>query len=245
MHTFTPIVLLAAACIPSVAGATEIPVVNPSFESPAYATCSWAAAAGWVNAGAWNPGFGNTCAPLNGFPNGVPDGLQTGWVNSPNLPIKQTLPATVEPNALYTLSVAVGRRSDGFPMGSYKIQLTAGDLVLAEDLNSLSPAPGSFVTSTISALVPPGDPAIGLPLTIKLFVVTGPQADFDDVHLFVEGGGAVQGDLNGDDHVDGADLGLLLGAWGTCASCANCPADLNHDCVVDGADLGLMLGSWG
>ena len=49
------------------------------------------------------------------------------------------------------------------------------------------------------------------------------------------------GDLNGDDAVDGADLGLLLGAWGTGAI----RADLNGDGVVDGADLGLLLGVWG
>ena len=49
------------------------------------------------------------------------------------------------------------------------------------------------------------------------------------------------GDLNGDDAVDGADLGLLLGAWGTSAV----GPDLNGDGVVDGADLGLLLGNWG
>lgn len=48
------------------------------------------------------------------------------------------------------------------------------------------------------------------------------------------------GDLNGDAVVDGADLGLLLGAWGTTG-----PADLNGDGVVDGADLGLLLSLWG
>ena len=47
-------------------------------------------------------------------------------------------------------------------------------------------------------------------------------------------------DLNGDGVVDGADLGLLLGAWG-----GSGPADLNGDGVVDGADLGLLLGVWG
>jgi hypothetical protein len=50
-------------------------------------------------------------------------------------------------------------------------------------------------------------------------------------------------DLNGDGVTDGADLGLLLGAWGACA--APCDADLNGDGVVDGADLGLLLGAWG
>jgi len=47
-------------------------------------------------------------------------------------------------------------------------------------------------------------------------------------------------DLNGDGVVDGADLGLLLGAWGGSGA-----ADLNGDGVIDGADLGLLLGAWG
>ncbi len=51
------------------------------------------------------------------------------------------------------------------------------------------------------------------------------------------------GNLNGDSAVDGADLGILLNAWGTCA--APCAADLNRDGFVDGSDLGLLLGNWG
>jgi hypothetical protein len=49
------------------------------------------------------------------------------------------------------------------------------------------------------------------------------------------------GDVNGDGIVDGADLGLLLGAWGTGDQCA----DLDDSGDVDGADLGLLLGAWG
>jgi hypothetical protein len=48
-------------------------------------------------------------------------------------------------------------------------------------------------------------------------------------------------DFNDDGVVDGADLGTLLGAWGSFGS----PEDLNGDSVVDGADLGMLLGEWG
>lgn len=48
-------------------------------------------------------------------------------------------------------------------------------------------------------------------------------------------------DFNGDGFVNGADLGLLLGAWGTADPCY----DLNGDGIVNGADLGLLLGAWG
>ncbi len=45
-------------------------------------------------------------------------------------------------------------------------------------------------------------------------------------------------DLNGDGTVNGADLGLLLGAWGTAGG------DVDGDGDTDGADLGLLLGAW-
>ena len=46
------------------------------------------------------------------------------------------------------------------------------------------------------------------------------------------------GDFNGDDMVDGGDLGLMVAGWGTA------DYDLTGDGLTDGADLGLMLGDW-
>jgi hypothetical protein len=51
----------------------------------------------------------------------------------------------------------------------------------------------------------------------------------------------IAGDLDGNGVVDGADLGMLLGAWGTNPGSA---ADLDGDGAVDGADLGVLLGGW-
>ncbi|MBQ72815.1 MAG: hypothetical protein CMJ67_07900, partial [Planctomycetaceae bacterium] len=48
-------------------------------------------------------------------------------------------------------------------------------------------------------------------------------------------------DLDGSGTVDGADLGFMLGAWGT----DDAAADLDGSGIVDGGDLGLMLGAWG
>lgn len=53
------------------------------------------------------------------------------------------------------------------------------------------------------------------------------------------------GDLNGDGDVDGTDLLQLLGAWGPCDDCNDCPADFDHDCAVAGSDLIFLLGNWG
>jgi len=47
-------------------------------------------------------------------------------------------------------------------------------------------------------------------------------------------------DLDGNSIVDGADLGLLLGAWGGPGA-----GDLDESGSVDGADIGLLLGAWG
>ena len=53
-------------------------------------------------------------------------------------------------------------------------------------------------------------------------------------------------DLDDNGHVDSADLGLLLAAWGSCPSDEEaCPADLDLDGVVNAADLGLLLSLWG
>jgi hypothetical protein len=54
-------------------------------------------------------------------------------------------------------------------------------------------------------------------------------------------GPACQGDVNGDGVVSGADLGVVLGVFGTNDSAA----DLNDDGIVSGADLGIVLGNWG
>jgi hypothetical protein len=49
---------------------------------------------------------------------------------------------------------------------------------------------------------------------------------------------AIIGDFTGDGLVDGADLGVLLGGWGTAAG------DLDADGTTNGHDLGVLLGHW-
>lgn len=67
----------------------------------------------------------------------------------------------------------------------------------------------------------------------SIYVVGGATARLIDTSQ-------VPADLDGDGDVDGADLGLLLGAWGS----AGPVGDLNGDGIVDGADLGALLGAW-
>ena len=46
-------------------------------------------------------------------------------------------------------------------------------------------------------------------------------------------------DLNGDGTINGADMGLIIAAWGTPAG------DLNGDGTTNGADIGLLIAKWG
>jgi hypothetical protein len=68
----------------------------------------------------------------------------------------------------------------------------------------------------------------------------------------------ILGDLDGDSIINGADLGILLLAWGKCpppppgapspppspGGRGSCAADFNGDGIVDGADLGILLLNW-
>jgi hypothetical protein len=54
------------------------------------------------------------------------------------------------------------------------------------------------------------------------------------------GGSANPADLNGDGVVNGADLGILLAAWGGSGT-----GDLNGDGTINGADIGILLSNWG
>lgn len=172
--------------------------------------------------------------------------------------IVQALPAVLEPNSTYTLTVEVGNIAsvtalngqffnlDGFP--GYRVDLLAGGVIVAQDNNSLAGSipDGEFDTSTVVLTTSRFHPQIGGPLAIRLVNLnildaTAPAADlevdFDNVQLDASPA-TVLGDLNGDGLVDGADLGLLLGAWGTPG------ADLNGDGTTDGADIGALLAGW-
>ena len=94
-------------------------------------------------------------------------------------------------------------------------------------------APLDAATQTFEWVVP--DDATG---EIPYFCI--PHCDFEMVGLIVVLEETVLGDFNGDGLVNGADLGIMLGAWGT----DDPEVDLNGDGIVDGADLGIELGLW-
>ena len=109
-----------------------------------------------------------------------------------------------------------------------------GTMTFSDFLDELGvPYPDGFVFNFVSDVSSDG----------TWFCGWGTQGGFAANRTFVVhlgGDNPCPGDLNDDDVIDGADLGLLLGNWGNAGM-----GDLNGDRVVDGADLGLLLGDWG
>lgn len=143
----------------------------------------------------------------------------------------------VDQDGLFTMRVAV---NDGY-------RLTVGNTIVASRLN--------YVDSTN---IPESEGVIGLragkhAIQIDYFErlqnsafwlkVRGPGVfwQFIEASRLTRGGTLNRYDLNWDGVVDGTDLGLFLGSWGS----AGTQADFNDDGVVDGSDLGELLGAWG
>lgn len=120
-------------------------------------------------------------------------------------------------------------------------------------------AEGALLTASIEQTLSEStpleiDPFVDLPLPLPTLLPPGGTAnlllsgtvealtlDFSLDATLVATGSAecVPADLTCDGTVDGADLGVLLDAWGSSG-----PGDLDGSGEVDGADLGLLLGEW-
>jgi hypothetical protein len=131
-----------------------------------------------VEAGTFNPNSTR-------YPGQAPEGQNIAYSNGPT--ISQVLGAVLTASATYSLQVDVGRRLDEASPG-YVVSLLADGTVLAQDVNTLSSAPGTFVTSTVTFNVPLDHPALEKPLEIRLepfsFAEAGAQVNFDNVRLY-------------------------------------------------------------
>jgi len=177
--TLAALVVLAVA--PS-ADAAPILVINSGFEAPTLPDGGFSSSIpGWtsgLNTGTFNP----TTAQ---YPGQAPEGQNVAFIGPvTSSDITQVLSSNLAVGT-YTLRVDVGARLD-FPYAGYNIQLLAGSTVLAGDSNTLTPAAGTFVTSTVSFTALAGNPALGQPLQIRLAApnaVGNAQTNFDDVRL--------------------------------------------------------------
>lgn len=117
----------------------------------------------------------------------------------------------------------------------------SGDVITPAYFDIPPMAPWSSVAIgpvTLSTSVPAGDQH-----AVNIALHNATLKECCSVPLVFEvpdcGEGSTFGDLDGNGTVDGADLTVLLGAWGSGG-----PGDLNGDGVVDGADLAILLATW-
>lgn len=201
--------LLAGLLTPLAAHAATVFVANPSFETPttapgtfqtSAAPAGWSAYGtidfGWRTVGVVNPA--STTLYLDPAPQGANVGvvfLGPTFANS-EAGLRQTLAATLQTSTRYTLTVAVGNMGNdaqyphntfdfsGFP--GYRVDLLAGDTVIASDNNTLLPGEGRFLTSTVELSIGASHALSGQQLGIRLVNLdsaAGIEVNFDDVHL--------------------------------------------------------------
>jgi hypothetical protein len=188
MKTKWLLTLMAAAlfALSASAGAAEVAIVNPGFESPPMDEGAYAYGAdGWNTgdsnmAGVWNPG-------ADAFGSEAPEGLNVAWVGyttGSGGELSQVLTETLAAHTDYTLSVQVGN-SPYYDGSNYSIELRAGGTILAdfsEDAATNIPD-DTFELRTATYTYDPLDAALlGEPLEIWL-IVDGSEVDFDDVKL--------------------------------------------------------------
>jgi hypothetical protein len=157
----------------------------------------------------------------------------------------------------FAVTVPVDVSVSGSAIGQPFASVTPGALAFAGTI--ALEGSGVRVTSQASsqqaAPVPAGPPLVNVPFPLPTILPPGATANLLMSGTFSEGTSTTDssasivavgspalrpGDLNGDGVVNGADLGILLAAWG-----GRGPADLNGDGTVNGADLGIQLANWG
>lgn len=160
------------------ASAVAIPVSNAGFEAPALADGGYnTTVTGWTivsgAAGTFNPTIAH-------IPSQAAEGANTSYSNGST--ISQTLGAVLNPGT-YTLSVAVGDRSDtGFPGYQVQFGVMNGPTFVPLASESAQVPGNGFLTSTVSYTAVTGDANLGSPLVVRL-VGNGTQVNFDDVRL--------------------------------------------------------------
>ncbi|MGK7903140.1 MAG: calcium-binding protein [Hormoscilla sp.] len=152
-----------------------------------------------------NSEVGTFNADTIAYPTEAPEGENVGYTfileepGSGVLGLSQTLGAVLEPNTEYSLQVQVGNAGNtvpgdevvfdlaGFP--GYRVELLAGEEVLAVDDNSLTIEEGTFATSTVTFTTATDNPLLGENLSIRLINLLEDSAiavDFDEVQLTAE-----------------------------------------------------------
>lgn len=168
--------LLLATCLLASSAFAQT-VTNPSFETAPVPTGTWnigpAAFHGWTLTG----GTGGLWQPL-GTLLPASDGPTVAWLNGGSL--SQDLGVAPRLNTIYTLTISVGHRSDGYAT-TYQIALTdAGASFCATGGDSSTIPAGTWTTVTLTCPIGASQPIGNLGILIS---ATGSQLDFDNVRL--------------------------------------------------------------
>jgi hypothetical protein len=242
-HPFASFVL-PAVCLAASASAQPVAIDDPGFEATPLQPCAFRDGflnSAWTSvpsgAGSWKPG---SCWDISPF-----EGSTIAYSNSGR--IRQELTTAAIPGATYTLSVAVGRRTN--PCCPYRdttllLEAGTGDarVTVAQRIITLAEAPvgGRWGVYRVTGTVPSGTPT-GLPLVITLSSA-GAQVNFDAVVL--ERGSGCAADFNGDDFLDFFDYADYV----TCFETGECPAgltaDFNGDDFVDFFDFDAFVAAF-
>jgi hypothetical protein len=179
---------------------------------------------------------------------GVPSGYWAHWTDT-GIPWAAEDPASQSagPGSTLTLSASCAAGFDFGGAVTFQWRRNGGNVAngpggASEGGGTVSGSSGSLTaanTSTTLTITGPRPSDTGS----YSVVFTNTCGSGTSLSATVTVAGGCTADLNGDDAVDGADLGVLLNAWGSCA--VPCVSDLNTDGVVDGSDLGILLGNWG
>lgn len=137
------------------------------------------------------------------YPNQATQGENVGYTfvsaepGSGPVGLSQTLNEVLTANTHYSLLVDVGNEAEsdpndgndytGFP--GYRVELLAGDEVVAVDNNTLQIADGSFASAKVDFTVGADNALLGEELTIRLVNLNGGpglNVDFDNTALYIE-----------------------------------------------------------
>jgi hypothetical protein len=171
---------------------TSLSINNAGFEDPVLSSGGFSSGVpDWTRVGSGSEGV---LHPASGdYSGGAPEGNNVASVvaGSSGDGISQILSdpdAVLKEGSQYTLTVQVGN-SGSFDYEGYQVQLLADGVVLAEDVNSQSPAVESFELVTVVYDYDAGSHSaqLGEPLEIRLLSTANAsgETNFDDVQLTV------------------------------------------------------------
>jgi hypothetical protein len=179
---------LVMVVVANSAHAASLNVLNPGFELPGPAADAVVIPDNWVRS--VEDGYPDIAVYS---PPGVPEGVNaaymfSGWWNAFDYTLTQQLSDVLTADTVYTLQVDVGCPNwDGALLTlDYRVDLLAGNTVVASDDDGLTFNGFGWQTSTVTYTALADNPDLGQPLTIRLVNKANEvddEVDWDNVRL--------------------------------------------------------------